>query len=225
MYRVRKRSYLAWNVPWWLLAWIIHMCCLYNIVSAGKRTILTWYINFIIIIPGCATWLSGDSNWDMGSGKIPCTLYSIMHCHRHTSKVQCTIFLPITTQASISVIIISVLVIIVGVLVIAVVVGFALYVKFQKPSISNEEPILACNYQWYSSPISNVSMCIYLKSSQPIVLLSILAVILTALGIAAGALIPSVSDNCVVHCVYITIKLYQLSESITTSANISLFTT
>ena len=49
--------------------------------------------------------------------------------------------------------------------------------------------------------------------------------ILTALGIAAGALIPSVSDNCVVHCVYITITLYQLSESITTSANISLFTT
>ena len=93
-----------------------------------------------------------------------------------------------------------------GVHTIAVVVGFALYVKLQKPSISSEEPFYLQLSVVYSSPILNVPMCSYLKSSQPIVLLFILAVILTALGIAAGALIPSVSDNCVVHCVYITIK-------------------
>ena len=78
-----------------------------------------------------------------------------------------------------------------GVLVIAVVVGFALYVKFQKPSISSEEPFYL---QLSTVPLPQVIFpCFYLKSSQPIVLLFILSVILTAFGIAAGALIPSVS--------------------------------
>ena len=45
-------------------------------------------------------------------------------------------FFPITTQASISVIIISVLVIIVGVVAIAIAVGFVLFVKYERPSIS-----------------------------------------------------------------------------------------
>ena len=56
--------------------------------------------------------------------------------------------------------------------------------------------LITCNYQWYSSLILNICMCIYLISLQPIVLFFLLAVILTVLGIAAGALIPSVSDNC-----------------------------
>ena len=43
-------------------------------------------------------------------------------------------FFSITTQASISVIIISVLVIIVGVLVIAVNIGCVLFVKYERPS-------------------------------------------------------------------------------------------
>ena len=47
-------------------------------------------------------------------------------------------FFPITTQASISVIIISVLVIIVGVLMIAVNIGFILFVKYERPSISKD---------------------------------------------------------------------------------------
>ena len=47
-------------------------------------------------------------------------------------------FFPITTQASISVIIISVLLIIVhmGVLMIVGIVGFTLYVKYERPSVS-----------------------------------------------------------------------------------------
>ena len=47
-------------------------------------------------------------------------------------------FFPITTQASLSVIIISVLVIIVGGLMIAVLVGCLLFVKYERPSKSKD---------------------------------------------------------------------------------------
>ena len=47
-------------------------------------------------------------------------------------------FFPITTQASISVIIVSAMVIIVGVLVVAVVAGFVLFVKYERPSGSKD---------------------------------------------------------------------------------------
>ena len=70
------------------------------------------------------------------------------------------------------------------------------------------------NYQWYSSQNKYFNV-FYLKSSQPIILLLILAVILTALGIAAGALIPSVSDKICVVVLFWYTNNYKTTTPIT----------
>ena len=86
---------------------------------------------------GDISWFGIDYNWSMGNSKILYThyLYTLTP-HSVVFKIQCTVFFPITTQTSISVIIISALVITVGVLVIAGVVGCVLYVKYERPSTS-----------------------------------------------------------------------------------------
>ena len=87
---------------------------------------------------GGISWFGTDYNWSMGNSKILYTHYLYtLTLHSVVFKIQCTVFFPITTQASMSVIIISALVITVGVLMIAGIVGCVLYVKYERPSTSD----------------------------------------------------------------------------------------